>query len=242
MLKVIYVASRGPQISLGECHQHWFEVHGALHVSAGHKMLGYVQHHTLLAAYADDPKPTHDGASIIWAASVPALIEAHETAAWRAATEDNLHGVHGGRALFDENMPIAVAAEHVVLEGKTNPLMVKAIWLASRHPGVPEAEFLQHWRHVHGAIAAKVPGVRRYVQNHPVADSRSYPPVSHDGWSEMWFDDYDAYRRAIASPEWAAVIEDGDHGLAGGNRPLFDFANMCFVLGRERPMMQPRQG
>ena len=233
MIKAIYVANRGPAITREECHQHWFECHGALHVSAGHILRGYVQHHTLLAAYDGDPAPTHDGASIIWAEDVPALIAAADTPAWQAAHQDNLSGVEGGRQLFDAVMPIAVAREHVVVDGAVNPLMVKAIWLASRHPGVDEARFADHWLNRHGAISARVPGVRRYVQNHPVPDARDYPPVSHDGWSEMWFDDYAAYRRAIASPEWQEVIADGDHGLGQG-QPLFDFGSMAFVLGRER--------
>ena len=29
--------------------------------------------------------------------------------------------------------------------------------------------------------------------------------MTHDGWSEFWFDDLDAYQRAVASPEWAAM-------------------------------------
>jgi len=59
----------------------------------------------------------------------------------------------------------------------------------------------------HAGPVARVPGLRRYVQNHAVpAPDGTEPPCA--GVGEAWFDDATAARAALQSPEWAAVIED----------------------------------
>lgn len=70
--------------------------------------------------------------------------------------------------------------------------------------------FSRHWREVHGPLAAKVPNLRGYVQNHVVA--RGDTPASDlhriDGISQLWFDDVDAMTTGMASPENDACIAD----------------------------------
>ena len=81
--------------------------------------------------------------------------------------------------------------------------MVKAIYLIRRKPGMSPADFHRYWREVHGAIAARIPGMRRYVQCHALDDTSDY-----DGAAEAWFDDMDAVRAAVASPEYADARAD----------------------------------
>ncbi len=81
--------------------------------------------------------------------------------------------------------------------------MVKAIYLIRRKPGMSPADFHRYWREVHGAIAARIPGMRRYVQCHAFQDAADY-----DGAAEAWFDDMDAVRAAVASAEYAAARAD----------------------------------
>lgn len=102
-----------------------------------------------------------------------------------------------------------VARERVIVDGPTAPTMVKAIFVAAKHPGLGLEEFFHHWEREHGRLAARVPGLRRYVQNHGLREA--YPPggQSHDGWSELWFDDLAALRAALASPEWNTLLADG---------------------------------
>jgi uncharacterized protein (TIGR02118 family) len=84
--------------------------------------------------------------------------------------------------------------------------MVKAIYLIRRKSGMSTEDFHRYWREVHGAIAARIPGLRRYVQCHAIARDRD--GTEYDGAAEAWFDDMDAVRRAVASPEYAAARED----------------------------------
>ncbi len=102
-----------------------------------------------------------------------------------------------------------VAEERIVIDGPTRPDMVKAIWAASRLPGLNRGELFEHWFEVHGALAKKVPGARRYVQNHAIPEAELVRPMTHDGWSEMWFDDLESLAKAQASAEWQALRQDG---------------------------------
>ena len=73
--------------------------------------------------------------------------------------------------------------------GETSPEMVKAIFMASKLPGLTLSEFFVRWEHVHGPLAAKVPGLRHYDQYHAVLEGYADGTNTHDGWSELWFDD-----------------------------------------------------
>jgi uncharacterized protein (TIGR02118 family) len=234
MIKAIYILARNPDLSLAECHQHWYEAHGAHHVSAGHRLVGYVQHHTLLAAYTSEHQPTHDGASMVWVKDLAGLDAAEASPAWKAASVDGQEGLRGA-PLFVYPMAIAIGEEKVVFDGTTNPYMVKAIFAANRNPEIGEDEFYDHWRNVHGELCTKVPGLRRYVQNHGLKEAKGRPRLTHDGWSELWFDDLDSFRAAKASREWQAMSADGRGGVDG--KAVFDYGAMCFVIGRERNMM-----
>lgn len=87
--------------------------------------------------------------------------------------------------------------------------MVKLIYVITRKPGMSVEEFQRYWRETHGPIAARIPGVRRYVQCHVLPElygRETAPP--YDGAAELWFDDLDAMRLAMRSPEVQAALED----------------------------------
>ena len=50
------------------------------------------------------------------------------------------------------------ATEHVVLEGTTSPLMVKAVFMVSRRPGLTVEAFQEHWLGEHARRMHRAPG------------------------------------------------------------------------------------
>ncbi len=76
--------------------------------------------------------------------------------------------------------------------------MVKSIGLLKKKEGITQEQFLRHWKEIHGPIALKyAPGLRRYVQNHPVnLPGAKYP---YDGIAELWFDDVES---ALGFSKW----------------------------------------
>jgi uncharacterized protein (TIGR02118 family) len=91
--------------------------------------------------------------------------------------------------------------------------LIKSIGLLTRKDGLSHDEFVQHWYEVHAPLAHAVPGVRRYVQSHILAE-RTRPDiptinVEIDGIAELWYDDREAMERANATPEARRLHADG---------------------------------
>ena len=103
--------------------------------------------------------------------------------------------------------------------------MVKAIYLIRRKPGMSHEDFHRYWREVHGAIASRIPGLRRYVQCHAMQDGSEY-----DGAAEAWFDDMDAVRRAVASEEYATARAD--------EARFIDLARTTLIFTDEVPILE----
>jgi uncharacterized protein (TIGR02118 family) len=85
--------------------------------------------------------------------------------------------------------------------------MTKVVVLLTRQSGMDRDAFREHWRTAHAAIALKLPGLRRYVQNHAVPDPALGEP-SHDGLAEMWFDSNESTQAAMMSPAGQALSAD----------------------------------
>jgi uncharacterized protein (TIGR02118 family) len=132
--------------------------------------------------------------------------EDREAALVRAVLKDDVQ-------LFDRSLTwpmhhkraFVAAHERVIVDGDSSPSMVKAIFIVSKRSGLTLSEFFERWERVLGPLAARVLGVRRYVQNHGVLASYAGGGHTHDGWSELWFDDLDALRGALGGPEWEPV-------------------------------------
>ena len=86
--------------------------------------------------------------------------------------------------------------------------MVKLIYCISKKKDMSVEEFQRYWRETHAPIAGAIPGLRRYVQSHVVTAVYDRAPPPYDGAAELWFDDDDALREAMRTPETAAALED----------------------------------
>lgn len=84
--------------------------------------------------------------------------------------------------------------------------MLKFMVVLQRRQAMTAAEFVKHLREVHGSLARKLPGLRKYVQNYPAAD-----PTRKAAWDaivELYWDDRTAMEAAWQSPEGAASDAD----------------------------------
>jgi uncharacterized protein (TIGR02118 family) len=91
--------------------------------------------------------------------------------------------------------------------------MTKSISLLTRRAGMSHEQFVRHWVEIHAPLAHAAPGLRRYVQSH-IIEERARPDipaidVEIDGIAELWYDDREAMRRALATPEARGLHADG---------------------------------
>jgi uncharacterized protein (TIGR02118 family) len=84
--------------------------------------------------------------------------------------------------------------------------MVKFIVVLYRRADLSAEEFRENLRQIHGPMAERIPGLRRYVQNH-VSSDLSRP---HPGWDavvELFWDDRASMEAAWRSPEGEAATQ-----------------------------------
>ncbi len=90
------------------------------------------------------------------------------------------------------------------------PDIVRTVALLGRKDGMTFQEFDDYWRNVHAPLAAKVPGVVRYVQRHVVPDPATGEPDNEFGIDGLAVLDYESAEAMEAG--WAS--EDGQRALA----------------------------
>jgi uncharacterized protein (TIGR02118 family) len=87
--------------------------------------------------------------------------------------------------------------------------MIKSLTFLKKKPGLTREEFLRYWKEKHGPLAAKVvPGLRRYVQCHPLPGFES----EIDGIVELWWDNIEAFRFFLSwkESEEAKVLREDE--------------------------------
>lgn len=92
--------------------------------------------------------------------------------------------------------------------------------LLRKKPNWTEEEFRYHWKHVHGPLLSKLPGLVKYVQYH--VRSQVSPDVEQvdepiQGIAEMWFESDEALQQAMSSPDGQRVAKDAAELLGKSN-------------------------
>jgi uncharacterized protein (TIGR02118 family) len=78
--------------------------------------------------------------------------------------------------------------------------VLKFLVVLYRRPDLSRERFQENLRGEHATLAGRLPGLRRYVQNHVAPD----PNRKHPGWDavvELCWDDWPSMEAAWASPE-----------------------------------------
>ena len=81
--------------------------------------------------------------------------------------------------------------------------MTKVLVMLHKQEAQSWDEFQRYWHEIHGPIAARIPGLRGYVQNH--ATDRGDVPYAV---AELSFDSPEALQAALATPEGQAALAD----------------------------------
>lgn len=91
--------------------------------------------------------------------------------------------------------------------------MIVRMGFLQKREGMSVEAFREHWFEVHGPLAAKIPGLRRYHQN-LVVDSAQLGiefrrgSFAYDGFSELWFDDVASMQEGLSADIVEALAED----------------------------------
>lgn len=84
-------------------------------------------------------------------------------------------------------------------------MAAKLIFVVFRKSDLSREECLAQWNgEEHDTVVRKMPGLRKWVQNHVISEDREGAP---DGIGELWFDNTDALEAAMGSAEMGQAAE-----------------------------------
>jgi uncharacterized protein (TIGR02118 family) len=209
MVHLLLVIKRKTGLSRQEFSRHWREIHGPLARNIP-GLRRYVQSHFLETQGEDPP---YDGAAEIW-------VDDEATAKTAFLSREYREGAFVDEPNFVdlEHVVRLRTEDHIILAGSPihkEERLVKRISFLKCKPGMAREEFFRYWREVHGTLALKLPGIRRYVQCHalPSAYAKGDPPF--DGAAQIWFEDLSTMQRATESKEYQEEVRpDGAKFIA----------------------------
>ena len=96
--------------------------------------------------------------------------------------------------------------------------MIKVITWFRRTPGMEAGAFHDYWRNEHPKAVLRLPGLRKYVQNHVSAAQYDRGQPFVDGVAETWWDDRDALHAHRDTQVLADLMVDEDRFIDPGFR------------------------
>ena len=222
MIHIHYFITRKASLGDEQFHRYWRETHAPI-VKRISQLKGYIQSHRI--PYETN-NSTYDGDSEVWLDDLDSL----------AAVQKNpefLGGAFKDEANFIDRdaSNFLVTRDQVLINGSRKPGLVKGVWRMRRKAGISVAEFRRHWLEIHGVIAKKIPGVRRYVQSHVIDEAYSFAEPRWDGIAQLWWDSPAALTDALKTPEFAEDMRDGQEFIDG--------KTISFFLAQENVVIPP---
>jgi uncharacterized protein (TIGR02118 family) len=212
MVHLHYFITRKPALGEEEFHRYWRETHAPI-VKRIPQLKGYLQTHRIPFATNSS---SYDGEAEVWLEDLDALASLRKAPEFLSgAAQDEPNFIDHKRSDF------LVARDHVIIDGPRKPGLVKAVWRMRRKAGVSLGEFRRHWIEIHGVIAAKIPGVRRYVQSHVIDEAYTYAEPRWDGVAQLWWDSPAALSDALKTPQFKEDMRDGEEFIDGGSISFF---------------------
>lgn len=213
MLKVAILMKRRADLSVQDFQNHLQTRYGPL-AAKGPGLRRYLQSCALAQGYAKG-ELLFDAISEMWFDSMDAYNHCIRSSEFAAAREDESTFLDRSRTVV---MPVDV---YVIKDGTVPDDAVKNIEFVNRRPGMALEPFRSYWHNVHGPLAAKIPVIRRYEQNHLALSEyqKSHPPP-YDGLAITWFASTADMRKGATTPEYAATRADESHFLPDGHLPI----------------------
>jgi uncharacterized protein (TIGR02118 family) len=105
-------------------------------------------------------------------------------------------------------------------------IMIKLVYCITKKASLTDEEFFHYWANVHGPIGARIPRLRKLVQNHRLTIPGDAHRPDYDGMAELWFDDVESLLAARQSSVWKTSTED--------ERNFIDHNKVAYFVAEER--------
>jgi uncharacterized protein (TIGR02118 family) len=213
MLKIVTLMKRRAGLSVADFQHHLRTTYGPL-AAKGPRLRRYVQSCALPQGYSKG-ELLFDAIGEMWFDSVDGYENYLGSPEFAAARADESTLLDTKRTVV---MPVDV---HVIKDGRIPDNAVKNIEFVNKRPGMALEPFRAYWHNVHGPLAAAIPVMHRYEQNHLALseyEKSAAPP--YDGLAITWFASTADMKRGTTTPEYAATRADEPNFLPDGHLPI----------------------
>ncbi|MFF3686873.1 EthD family reductase [Streptomyces sp. NPDC002187] len=203
MIHQIILAHPRPGMSEKEFQRYWVEEHAIRYAAKIPQIKRYCVN-TRIPRPGDEADPLWSGAAEIW-------LENEEDQLASLQTPEFLEGARPDEprwAAFWRTVVLDTNT-HVVVDGAgADGPTTKVTILVKRREGLPLQEFRDRSLHRHARVAEKIPGLRKYTQNHTRDGFYGVGEAVLDAAYQLWFDDVPAFEAAQKTPEYREMLAD----------------------------------
>jgi uncharacterized protein (TIGR02118 family) len=203
MIHQLILAHPRPGMTEQEFQRYWVEEHAVTYAAKIPQIRRYCVD-TRVPRPGDPADPLWSGVAEIWLAN-----EEEQLASLQ--TPEFLEGARLDEprwAAFWRTVVLDTDAHEIVTGDAGEAPAVKVMILVKRREGLPLREFRERSLGGHAPLAQKVPGLRRYVQNHTRDGAYGIGEAVLDGAYQLWFDDVAAFDAAAGTAEYRAMLAD----------------------------------
>lgn len=209
MIHQLIFAAPKPGMTEQEFQRYWIDVHAANYASKIPQIKKYLID-TRIPFGDETGEPEWSGVAEIWLKPEEQIASLQSKEFLQGARLDEPNWAAFWRTVvMDTNA-------HTIIEGPPlthEPTWVKLLVLVKRKEGLPLADFRAYSLGEHAQRVARLPGLRRYLQNHMVDGAYGVGEAVLDAAYQLWFDDTDALAAALDSPEFKTMHDDLDEHI-----------------------------
>jgi hypothetical protein len=198
MIHQFILAAPKPGLTTEEFQHYWVHVHAVKFASRIPQIRRYLVD-TRIAFDGDlgSPALPHQGIAEIW-------LENEQEQLASLQTDEFVHGARADEpnwAAFWQTIGIDTTA-HEIVPGEPPASGVKVTTLLKRRPGMSLADYRDISLTRYAPTADALPGLRRHLHCHTRDGAYVFGESPFDSVEQWWFDDVDALRTALSSPQF----------------------------------------
>jgi hypothetical protein len=235
MMKMIHqfiFAAPRPGMTPAEFQDYWVNIHAVQFASKIPQIKRYMIDSRLpFDGDMGNPPLPHQGIAEIWLAN-----EEEQLASLQ--TQEYLQGARLDEpnwAAFWRTLVLDTTAQELVAGPPLtrNPTWVKLTVLLKRKPGMTLDAYRQQSLESYAPIAARWPGLRRYLHCHTRDGAYVFGEASFDSVEQFWFDSIDALEQALASPCFVEQVKPARDGIVDPKYVFSLTATEHWIIGPE---------
>lgn len=203
MIHQIILAHPKPGMSEEEFQRYWVEQHAVRYAVKIPQIKRYCVD-TRIPRPGDEDDPLWSGVAEIW-------LENEQEQLASLQTPEFLEGARLDEprwAAFWRTVVLDTDAHVIVPGDDANGALTKVLILVKRREGLPLGGFRERSLTRQARLAEKIPGLRKYTQNHTRDAFYGVGEAVLDAAYQLWFDDVPAFETARETPEYREMLAD----------------------------------